>query len=190
MIITLFVVFILLILVLFRTRKYEVKYITSDIDNEKYLVRETEDKQQAANLLAKIRRNILMLSNYLENNKDKYKEYEKYINQLSERIKGVIVSESNEDSIYTSYSINKGEQIVFCLRSKKNGKLHDENLMMYVALHEYAHLSCPIYGHGDLFKKIFAFLSTIAVELGIYNKIDFGDNPVEYCGLTISESII
>ena len=30
-----------------------------------------------------------------------------------------IVLESSEDSVYTSYSVNKGEEIVFCLRSRK-----------------------------------------------------------------------
>src|SRR5438445_471854 len=83
--------------------------------------------------------------------------YNIYIEQLKERMSNVIISESSENNGYTSYSINKGEQIVFCLRSKKdNNHLHDLNLLMYVALHEMAHVACPEIGHTDLFKEIFA----------------------------------
>ena len=61
---------------------------------------------------------------------------------------------------------------------------------MYVALHEIAHIACPEYGHTDLFKKIFAFFVLVAMNIGIYKKIDFNYDPVDYCGLTITESII
>jgi hypothetical protein len=87
--------------------------------------------------------------------------------------------------------VNKGEQIVFCLRSKRSrNKLHDLNLLMYVAIHECAHVACPSFGHGAEFKKVFAFLTKVAIEIGIYQKIDFNNKPVEYCGLVITDSII
>lgn len=99
--------------------------------------------------------------------------------------------ESSENSIYTSYSVNKGEEIIFCLRSKETKhKLHDINLVMYVVLHEMAHVACPEYGHGVLFKKIFAFLALRAIDLGIYKKIDFSKDTREYCGMNINDSII
>jgi len=81
--------------------------------------------------------------------------------------------------------------LVFCLRSKNNKmKLHDINLMMYVVLHEISHIACPEYGHTDLFKKIFSFLTNVAINIGIYKRIDFKINPSEYCGLTITNSIV
>jgi predicted metal-dependent hydrolase len=135
----------------------------------------------------------MKLTNYLNNhkNEDAYKEYKPYINQLYEKIQDVKITESAEDSEYTSYSINKGEQIVFCLRSKQTeGVLHDLNLLMYVCIHEMSHVACPEYNHTPLFKKIFAFFTKVAIDIGIYKKIDFKDDPLEYCGLTISESII
>jgi hypothetical protein len=61
---------------------------------------------------------------------------------------------------------------------------------MYVALHEISHVACPEVGHTELFKKIFHFITKIAINMGIYKKIDFAKNPVEYCGLTVSESIV
>ena len=112
-------------------------------------------------MLARIKKNIMHLVNHLEQYKnDNYADNKKYIDQLSNKIKHVVINESSEDSIYTSYSINKGEQIVFCLRSKRfKDQIHRLNLVMYVAIHELAHVACPEYGHTDLFKKIFAFFS-------------------------------
>ena len=63
--------------------------------------------------------------------------------------------------------------------------------MMYVVLHEISHVACPIYdNHGPLFKKIFGFLTNEGIKLNIYTNIDFKNKPVEYCGMTINESII
>ena len=168
-----------------------VTYVVSDIDNNSYLVRNVDDKQLAANMLAKIKENIEMITNHLYKNINNYPDYVPYIIQLHKRIKNVIIVESSENSVYTSYSINKGEQIVFCLRSKliKNS-LHDMNLIMYVVLHEISHVACPTIGHDDTFKKIFAFITNIAIELNLYKKINFKENPLEYCGLTITDSII
>lgn len=189
------VIFILIIclIVFFKFNKKNVTYIKSDIDNEPYLVRDVADKQRAANMLAKIKQNIMVVVDYLYKNKDNYKDYIKYIDQLHKRIQGVIIMESTEDDQYTSYSVNKGEQLIFCLRSRSlgsTGKLHDMNLLMYVCLHEISHISSPTYGHDDQFKKVFAFLAKIGIELGLYKKIDFGKKSETYCGLEITDSII
>ena len=61
---------------------------------------------------------------------------------------------------------------------------------MYVTLHEIAHIACPEYGHTPLFNKIFAFFTETASDIGLYKKISFETSPREYCGLTISNSII
>lgn len=166
-------------------------YVKSSIDNNEYIVRDLKDNTRAADMLAIIRKRLNTLAHYLnENKKTQYKENERYINQLYRRIQDSEITESSEDSVYTSYSVNKGEQIVFCLRSKETNKLHDINLMMYVALHELAHVATPEYGHTPLFKKIFAFLTSEAIKLNLYEKIDFGKTPVKYCGLKITDSIV
>ena len=176
-----------------------VVYVASDVDNQMYLVRDVEDKQQASNMLAKIKNNILTscsyknysYKQYLYNNIKNFPEYSTYIQQLHDRIKNVEVLESSEDSVYTSYSVNKGEQIVFCLRSRKiKNQLHKLNLLMYVVLHEMSHVACPEYGHTQLFKHIFGFITQIGISLGLYTKIDFAKDPTEYCGMTITDSII
>lgn len=185
------VILIISVIIFIKISKGDVVYVLSDIDQEYYLVRDVEDKQEAANLLARIRQNINSLVVHLNANIDKYPENDKYIKQLSNRINGSIINESSAESSYTSYSVNKGEQIVFCVRSKRSTTvIHSLNLMMYVTLHELAHVACPEYGHTPLFKRIFSFLTKVAVELGMYKKINFSKDPTEYCGLIIRDSII
>jgi hypothetical protein len=172
-------------------------YVKSDIDGEYYLVRNIKDKKHAANTLAIIKKNIFAFANHTQKiiDDNKYKEYKPYIIQFKNKIKNVEIQESSSKSSNTSYTINKGEQIIFCLRSKKlinifnTNAIHDINLIMYVAIHEISHVACPEYHHTPLFNKIFKFFCDEAVKIGLYDKIDFKYNPMEYCGMMIYESI-
>jgi len=189
-------VFFLLFILYYEYNNYDMINIISDIDAKEYSVRNREDKNRAANMLAKINMNIHKLSLYLVNNIKKYKEYEPYIIQLNNNIKNVVISETPYNSNYTSYTVNKGDKILFCLRKKVNSNLldknnlHDINLIMYVALHEISHVACPEYNHTPLFNKIFKFFCLEAVNIGIYTKIDYSKYPELYCGLLVDNSII
>lgn len=179
-------------------------YVRSDIDHDQYMVRNQKDKQQAANMLARLKANIHGITSYmnqkLENPKyaeqPRYKEFKPYILQLKEKITDVVVKESAMNTVYTSYTVNKGEQIIFCIRSKSisqiltSSNIHDLNLIMYVLLHEISHVACPEYHHTPLFKKIFRFICEEAIEMGIYRKIEFNISPREYCGMKIHDTII
>jgi len=166
-------------------------YVKSSVDNKYYLVRDLPDKQQVADNLAYIKKNIKTMVSYMsKNSPDNFKPY---VERLNKKINNVIILENVRDFYYTSYSVNKGEQLVFCMRSRKDGskeQKHSVNLMMYVVLHEIAHIACPEYGHGQLFKEIFKHFTEIAIQLDLYEMIDFRSNPTEYCGMTIYDSIV
>lgn len=180
------IVLIILILFLIQYAKDDRVYIKA-YDNNTYYVRDLPDKQAAANLLAKIRENLVNLVNKLENKNNKYSNY---IKKLSKELKDCEISENTGNSPYTSFSVNKGEKIIFCLRSRKTKQIYDINLLMYVALHEISHIACPEYGHTNLFKEIFRYICKEAIDLNLYQKIDFNSSPEEYCGMMITESII
>ena len=183
-------IFILLIIIFkIKNKGWPIDYVKSDIDNEDYLVQDRENKNEAANMLAKIKENILLITSYMKNNINNYKNNELYINRLNNRIYQTKFSEGQGLAGYTSYTINKGDEIIFCLRDV-NGKMHDINLVMYVVLHEIAHVACPEQGHTELFNKIFAFFVQIGISIGIYQRIDFYNTPINYCGLMITDSII
>lgn len=164
----------------------------SFIDGEKYWVRDLEDKANAANTLANIKINMEKLINYLKVNNDKYKDNEnyEYINNLINRTKEIYIMETPSDEKYTSYTVNKGEKIYFCLRSKFLNEIHDMNTLLYVVIHEMSHIACPEYGHTPLFYSIFRFLLKIGIDIGIYKDIDYRIKPQNYCGMTINEYIL
>lgn len=90
----------------------------------------------------------------------------------------------------TSYSVNKGEKVVFCLRSKRNKQLHHLNLLIFVGIHELAHIMSVSYGHNAEFMQNFKFLLKNALNFGIWKKINFSLNPQEYCGMPVTSSPI
>jgi Mimiviridae putative metallopeptidase WLM domain protein len=203
-IILILMIITLVFMVYTKVGKNEMVYVKSNIDGESYLVRNTKDKKKASNLLAAVKGDIFDVSNHLssklksqkESDIKRYQPNKEYIDQLARNLKNVVIKESAFNTVYTSYTVNKGEAIVFCIRSKaitnliNANTIHNKNLVMYVALHEIAHVACPEYGHTDLFKKIFKFITETAMEMGIYQKVDFDRDPVEYCGMRITDSIV
>jgi predicted metal-dependent hydrolase len=189
---TILISFVIIFIYIFLfINRNDVVYVESS-RGTKFLVHKDNFKKEKANLLASIVQNLFSLKNYLVKNIEQFPEYKNYIKQLDSNLKEnrTIIYETNPNSNLTSYSVNKGEELSFCLKSKKNGAIHDINLLMYVAVHELSHIACPEVGHGDLFKKIFKKFIEESVNIGIYNKVNYSENPVEYCGMVLSSSII
>ena len=88
-----------------------------------------------------------------------------------------------------SYSINKGDELIFCLRDKETNSLHDVNTMMFVAIHELSHIVTSENNHTELFWSNMRSLLKTAEEIGIYTPVDYDRNPVEYCGVMIDKSM-
>lgn len=181
------IIFISIFLIIYYINRNNGLFIKSTIDEHYYYVSKVDDKQDVADMLALIKIKILLLIEYLQSHPNK--KYKQYVENLVNKIYTVKIKENMSDD-NTSYSINKGEELVICVRSKKTGKLHDINLIIYVVLHEISHIMCPEYGHTPLFIDIFKYVTNEAIKSGIYTRIDFENIPQEYCGLTIDSSII
>ena len=115
-------------------RNKELTYVKSTVDGRKYLVRNLPDKQDAANMIATVRGNLVKLAQELKKKNEGNIDIERMINNFNPNIK-----ESEKNNKYTSYSINKGEKTVYCMRSRddKNESVK-LNTMMFV-IHELAH---------------------------------------------------
>ena len=161
----------------FKNKFLNVTYVKSSIDNRMYLVRNVDDKQEAADTLAKLNKELLKLIDHLM----KLKGHSRYeaIKRLKRNFNPDNISESTQFSKYTSYSVNKGEKIIFCIRSKKTNKLERFNILMFVALHELGHLMTVSIGHTEEFWDNFKYLLEEAVKIKIYVKDDFNLNPEE-----------
>jgi predicted metal-dependent hydrolase len=184
------IIVVIIYLFLFHNKKNVV--LIEGRDKNKYLVYNDTKKNDSALLLSDVINNMFKLKDYLYKNIKKYPDFEPYIKQLYKNLNKdrSLIYENDPNSKLTSFSVNKGEEIAFCLRSKKTNELHQLNLIMYVALHEMAHIACPEIGHGDLFKKIFKFLTEVAIEIKLYELDNYESKPVEYCGMMLSSNIL
>ena len=156
-----------------------------------FLVRNLDDKEQAAKLLSDICSKLTKLVNHVDEDIDNSKnttDQKEGIKRLKKNYNANAIVESSPGNKYTSYSINKGEKIVFCLRSKDDNKLVDLNTMMFVAIHELAHLMSKDIGHTKEFWDNMKYLLKRSIEIDIYTKQDFNSNPKEYCGTMITDT--
>ena len=226
---------ILIIYKYFESYSYDIVMVKSNVNGKSYLVRNVENKQEAADLLATIAIKLENLVNiiydsgyetiynkYMKPTIDKEVEIDKSISekqkdiidgqdggnssslQLEKNIKMKLkddierlkknfnpeaFSETTPDAKYTSYSVNKGEKIVFCLRDKKEGeKLVKENIITFVSIHELGHLMTKSIGHEPEFWANFKLLLKISIDNGLYKNIDFNSTPKPYCGIQITDT--
>ena len=109
-----FFISFLVIIVIFKTI-----YITPDItkrksknDNIEYIVRDLENSQEAADKLSSINIKLRRLIDSLDKNE------REGIDRLKNRYNPYKLTETEENSKYTSYSLNKGEKIALCIRKE------------------------------------------------------------------------
>ena len=164
---------------------FQLKYIVSDIDGNKYCVRERNKLELVADLLAKVTNNMKTLVLHMKKNYPERKNIQRLVNNFNPKQ----IYETLPTSSYTAYSENKGEKLAFCTTTTKKGnKLIDENTLTFVAIHELSHLATKSVGHTEEFWSNFKFLLKEAKKEGIYNPIDYKKNPQPYCGMTITDN--
>ena len=164
--------------------------IKSKIDGNKYYVQKKEsltDMSETSDHIAKIVNRIKALIEHL---KKTYPDDKRTI-ILEKNFDPTSVLEAPIVKGQTSYSINKGEKIMLCLRTRdEHEELIELNTMMFVTLHEIAHVCTVSIGHTEEFWENFKWILEEAINIGIYSKQEFSKNPVNYCGITISNSPI
>lgn len=193
-----FIIIITFILLLFYKRNLIIKKNDnlikekSQLDGETYKVLNKTNSMKTANILSKIKKNFSIIVNYLNTNIKKYPKKEYIIKNLVNRTKNLEITERPDDSdeYVTSYTLNKGELMVICLRSKFLRTIHDFNIIFYVCIHELAHIASNNVGHDEEFKNNFKFLLKEAIKLNLYTPIDYRKTPVDYCGITVDEYLL
>ncbi|MHB1952579.1 MAG: hypothetical protein ACYCOU_02430 [Sulfobacillus sp.] len=178
------VVIAIVLLLWYQQRNSPIEYVKSQVDGREYLVKSLPDKQEAADRLASLRQ---ALGTFCRRAVQRHPE-----NSAVRRMHRNFIANNenlseNTGHSGTSYSVNKGQEIVLCLR-QKNSQLAKENTMVFVALHEMAHLMSESIGHTPEFWDNFRFVLREAMDQGIYQYQDYGKTPEEYCGLTISNT--
>lgn len=173
-------------------------FIVRKIGGNSYKVCENySNSDQAAELLDKMNNDVIKLISHLDK---KYLQDPTYNNtnmirgitqtkklyRPSNSIQENIPSSPTDD---TAYTINKGEIIAMCLRNLNNkNKFHDYNSLLFVKLHEIAHIFSITLGHDTAYWTHFKFILQEAVNIGIYKTVDYSKYPVDYCGVEIKYS--
>jgi hypothetical protein len=170
------------------TSEFPLVDVKSNVDGRTYKVRDMPDKQKAADLLASVRMKMEKLYMIVKEkfpNKAQVRQWITNFQPSPERF-----LEATPDAEHTSYSVNKGEKIHLCLRQRQgqNETLMEENVMVFVALHEMAHVVTPSLGHDPEFWNNFGWLLKQAEANGIYHYQDFKSRPVAYCGMHITDA--
>lgn len=181
--ITLLIFFLKLIYEPFKTISVQASY-----DKEHYEVQDDfDDPHLAANHMANLRHRIETFLDFL---KEQHPEDDRII-RLVERFDPNTLREAEDEEDSTSFTINKGEEIHLCLRSKDGDrKLHDLNLLTFVVIHELAHIASVTLGHNQEFRENFLFLLENAKDADIYYPIDYSEQPKMYCGMEVKNNPI
>jgi len=163
-----------------------LKCIVSDVDGNKYCVRERSKVKDASDLLAKVTEKCKKLVKYSSEQHPDNEDIKRLVKGFNPKK----IMETLPTSTYTAYSENKGEKLAFCLNKKKenNEDLIDEHTLMFVAIHELSHIMTKSIGHKQDFWANFKFLLNDAKESGIHNPSDYKKSPKEYCGMKISDN--
>jgi len=186
------VVLLFLILNSYQQIKGDMVYVKTK-SGRSFLVRNIIDKgkskEQAAEVLDKVLSNLLLIKKELETN-IKYIKHPA-VKRLKNNFKASSITESLPESEYTSYSLNKGEKISMCIRYKKGtnkDKFIDPNTIMFVAIHEMAHVMTKSIGHKEDFWQNMRIILCIAQEKGIYRREDYKTTNKKYCGTEITST--
>jgi hypothetical protein len=160
-------------------------------DGQHYEMQNLPDKENAVKVMSEIRGHLVELC-------DHYKETpglssDPPVRRFIDRFTPDVFVENDMQSKDTSYSENKGQKIVVCLRDKTKSPKYpviEKNTVMFVMLHEMAHLMTETVGHTQEFWGNFKRILGDAVKLGIYTPVNYAQQPTPYCGMTITDTPI
>lgn len=112
------------------------------------------------------------------------------IARLYARFQNTRTLESQEAKTYT---IEKGKEMRLCIRNHiekhKKGHIHNNtNELMFVGIHELAHIMSVSVGHNEEFFTNFRYLLRHAVRLGHYTPINYRRSPTPYCNMMLNEN--
>tara|TARA_B100000902_G_C27316437_1_gene921653 strand:- start:661 stop:1236 length:576 start_codon:yes stop_codon:yes gene_type:complete len=158
----------------------------SNVSKKSYYIREElPNSDETADIIGKLELFIDKFVAYL----DSKVPNDKRVKRLKDRLYDVKIEESPMEEDVSSYTINKGELISMCVRHKKKNKnFHDYQTLLFVLIHELAHVASISKGHNREFMTNFKFLLEHAVESKMYYAQDYSNSPITYCGVKVTNN--
>lgn len=157
-------------------------YVTA-FDGNRYYVRDTERKQETADTLARLNLKVLSLLETLQSQTNQSNPH--FLTRLVTKYNPQRLSEGKVDKRYSSYTVDKGKEVVLCMRTRDaNDTIYSDNTLFFVVLHELAHVGSLGQHHDTEWKENFKWLCDQAAHLGF---LDRNFKNLEYCGLHIDQ---
>ena len=177
--------FTLVILIIIEHNELFIEYRNSKLNNKEYGIQdEFQNSDEAIELLAKLHDHMNdFVADLKKNNPtdDRVKRLVKGFNRTK------IEEAPNDDG--SSYTINKGDLVAICLRhKKKDHPFHDYNTLLFVIIHEMAHIASISEGHNSEFITNFKWLLIEAKNLGYYEPVNYKNSPITYCGVKVTNN--
>lgn len=127
-----------------------------------------EEKRQIADTICEMNKRINILIEYLRTRNQKF--YQKLYDEYD-------WDDIREDSKET-YTVGKGDSIHLFMRN--GDTIIPINELMFVVIHELAHIITPEYNHTPQFWRNDLYLLNASISCGIYNPIDYSRSPFQY----------
>lgn len=193
-------IIVLIIILLYKNTEpyFTESTICSNHDGQCYKISTSFDKATydgAVNKLASLNKFNADFITYLRN---KYIWVETPIDSPMVAITKQLISNYNPNALKennpssskkTSYVLEKGESVAFCLREKDSGdnNFEDQDMLLFVNIHEISHLAMSYHdpSHSPEFWKTFKLLLNEAQSSGLYKLTNWADSPKNYCGLRV-----
>ena len=163
----LFVVLLVLLIIVIGYNKYQMIWVHSTSNKKKYLLKRSNDPNMyitKANILANLDTRVSKLIHSLPKDDIRTQRLLNKKIRLQER-------STNSD---IGYTINKGETIGLCIED-------DINTLMFICIHEIAHVCTKSVGHTKQFWENFKYILEIAIKINVYNYNNYNVNPKTFC---------
>ena len=177
--------FTLITLIILENNELFIEYRNSKLNNKKYGIQEEFNKSdEAVELLAKLHNHM---NDFVTDLQKKIPSDER-VKRLVKGFRRAEIEEApNDDG--SSYTINKGDLVAICLRHKKDDHpFHDYNTLLFVIIHEMAHIASISEGHNSEFITNFKWLLQQAKDLGYYEPVNYNKSPMTYCGVKVTNN--
>jgi hypothetical protein len=171
----------------FQIKEYEnLEMRKSSINGKKYGIQEMlTNADDTSDILAKLDIFIDKFIVYLDG---KYRN-DNRVKRLVYRLHDTKIEESPFKEDTSSYTINKGELMALCVRHKTgDNAFHDYQTLLFVVIHELAHVASITKGHNTEFLTNFKWLLKEADESGMYIPQDYSKEPITYCGVKVTNN--
>ena len=157
----------------------------SNVSNKQYGIQESlPNPAHAADLIGRLDLFIDKFVAYLDTKNPNDRRVKRLVNKLND----IKIEESPFEPDTSSYTLNKGDLIALCVRNKENKDFHDYQLLLFVVIHELAHIASVSRGHGAEFIDTFKWLLNEASESGMYIPVDYSKAPITYCGVKVTNN--